>query len=82
MRLAVLLAATAVLYLWDITINGMGNQFYAAAAQAGSRNWEALLFGSLDSHNFITVDKPPAQAGIDPVDQALLLRSCRSRSRL
>ena len=57
--LIVLLVATAVLYLWDITINGMGNQFYAAAAQAGSTNWEALLFGSLDPHNFITVDKPP-----------------------
>src|SRR3954453_13624208 len=55
----VLLVATAVIYLWNITINGMGNQFYAAAAQAGSTNWEALLFGSLDPHNFITVDKPP-----------------------
>lgn len=57
--LVVLLVATAALYLWNITINGMGNQFYAAAAQAGSRNWEALLFGSLDAQNFITVDKPP-----------------------
>ena len=47
------------MYLWNITINGMGNQFYAGAAQAGSTNWEALLFGSLDPHNFITVDKPP-----------------------
>jgi Dolichyl-phosphate-mannose-protein mannosyltransferase len=56
---AVLLVVTAVLYLWHITINGMGNQFYAAAAQAGSTDWEALLFGSLDPHNFITVDKPP-----------------------
>jgi 4-amino-4-deoxy-L-arabinose transferase-like glycosyltransferase len=57
--LGVLLVATAVMYLWNITINGMGNQFYAGAAQAGSTNWEALLFGSLDSNNFITVDKPP-----------------------
>jgi 4-amino-4-deoxy-L-arabinose transferase-like glycosyltransferase len=57
--LAILLVATAVMYLWNITVNGMGNQFYAAAAQAGSTNWEALLFGSLDKHNFITVDKPP-----------------------
>ena len=32
-----LLVATAVAYLWNITINGMGNQFYAGAAQAGSR---------------------------------------------
>ncbi|WP_319452732.1 MULTISPECIES: glycosyltransferase family 39 protein [unclassified Mycobacterium] len=57
--LVLLLVATAALYLWNITINGMGNPFYAAAAQAGSRDWEALLFGSLDAQNFITVDKPP-----------------------
>ena len=57
--LILLLVVTAVMYLWNITINGMGNQFYAAAAQAGSKNWEALLFGSLDPQNFITVDKPP-----------------------
>jgi 4-amino-4-deoxy-L-arabinose transferase-like glycosyltransferase len=57
--LAVLLIGTAVMYLWNTTVNGMGNQFYAGAAQAGSKNWEALLFGSLDSANFITVDKPP-----------------------
>jgi 4-amino-4-deoxy-L-arabinose transferase-like glycosyltransferase len=54
-----LLIGTSVLYLWNITVNGMGNDFYAAAAWAGSKNWEALLFGSLDPANFITVDKPP-----------------------
>src|SRR5690242_12462699 len=37
----------------------MGNGFYAAAAWSGSRDWKALLFGSLDPANFITVDKPP-----------------------
>ncbi len=37
----------------------MGNQFYAASAWAGSSDWKALLFGSLDPANFITVDKPP-----------------------
>jgi 4-amino-4-deoxy-L-arabinose transferase-like glycosyltransferase len=57
--LGVLLVATAITYLWNITINGMGNGFYAGAAQAGSKNWEALLFGSVDPNNFITVDKPP-----------------------
>ncbi|WP_243841451.1 glycosyltransferase family 39 protein [Mycobacterium sp. DL592] len=57
--LAGLLIATAVTYLFNITINGMGNAFYAGAAQAGSKNWEALLFGSVDPGNFITVDKPP-----------------------
>ena len=57
--LAVLLVGTAVLYLVNITANGNANTFYAGAAWAGSRNWEALLFGSVDPSNFITVDKPP-----------------------
>ncbi|WP_405165712.1 glycosyltransferase family 39 protein [Nocardia sp. NBC_01499] len=57
--LATLLIGTAVAYLWHITVNGMGNNFYSAAAWAGSRDWKALLFGSLDPGNFITVDKPP-----------------------
>ncbi len=56
----VLLAAAAVMYLWNITASGYANSFYAAAAQAGSKDWTAWFFGSLDSENFITVDKPPA----------------------
>jgi 4-amino-4-deoxy-L-arabinose transferase-like glycosyltransferase len=55
-----LLVVTAILYLWNLSASGYANTFYAAAVQAGSKNWEALLFGSLDSSNFITVDKPPA----------------------
>ena len=58
--LAGLLAATAVLYLWNLSASGYGNTFYAAAAQAGSQSWSAWFFGSLDAQNFITVDKPPA----------------------
>ncbi|WP_407671116.1 glycosyltransferase family 39 protein [Nocardia stercoris] len=57
--LAVLLLGTAAAYLWNITVNGMGNNFYAAATWSGSQDWKALLFGSLDPANFITVDKPP-----------------------
>ncbi|MFE3226167.1 ArnT family glycosyltransferase [Nocardia sp. NPDC059228] len=57
--LALLLIGTAVAYLWNITVNQMGNGFYAAAAWSGSQDWKALLFGSLDPGNFITVDKPP-----------------------
>jgi 4-amino-4-deoxy-L-arabinose transferase-like glycosyltransferase len=57
--LAVVLLLTAVIYLWNITIDGMGNKFYAGAAWAGSQNWVSLLFGSLDPRNFISVDKPP-----------------------
>ncbi|WP_206795285.1 glycosyltransferase family 39 protein [Amycolatopsis sp. MtRt-6] len=55
-----LLAATAVLYFWNLTASGYGNSFYAAAVQSGTQSWKAWLFGSLDSGNVLTVDKPPA----------------------
>ena len=55
-----LLLATAVLYLAGLSRSGYANEFYAAAVQAGTKSWKAFLFGSLDSSNFITVDKPPA----------------------
>ena len=58
--LVTLLAATALLYLWGLGSSGWANQYYAAAAQAGTQDWKAWLFGSLDAGNAITVDKPPA----------------------
>jgi 4-amino-4-deoxy-L-arabinose transferase-like glycosyltransferase len=58
--LLALLLGTAVLYLWDLGASGYANSFYAAAVQAGSQSWKAMLFGSLDAANLITVDKPPA----------------------
>jgi 4-amino-4-deoxy-L-arabinose transferase-like glycosyltransferase len=58
--LVALLAATAAAYLWNLTASGDANSFYAAAVQAGTKSWKAFFFGSLDSSNFITVDKPPA----------------------
>ncbi|WP_019634517.1 glycosyltransferase family 39 protein [Actinomadura atramentaria] len=57
--LAVLLAAMAALYLWDLGASGWANAFYAAAAQAGSQDWTAFFFGSSDAGNAITVDKTP-----------------------
>jgi 4-amino-4-deoxy-L-arabinose transferase-like glycosyltransferase len=55
-----LLAGTTVLYLWGLGSSGWANDYYAAAAQAGTLDWTAWLFGSLDAGNAITVDKPPA----------------------
>jgi 4-amino-4-deoxy-L-arabinose transferase-like glycosyltransferase len=49
----------AVLYVWNVTISGYANAFYSAAALAGSQSWSAWFFGSLDSADLITVDKPP-----------------------
>src|SRR5258708_5229288 len=62
--LLALLVGTTVLYLWALGINGMGNDFYAAAVQAGTKSWRAFSFGSLDAASFISVDKPPASLWI------------------
>ncbi len=58
--LLALLTATTVLYTYALSRSGYANQFYSAAAQAGAHSWKAWFFGSLDSANSITVDKPPA----------------------
>jgi len=58
--LIALLAGTALLYLGNLSASRYANDFYAAAVQAGTESWKAWLFGSLDSGNAITVDKPPA----------------------
>jgi 4-amino-4-deoxy-L-arabinose transferase-like glycosyltransferase len=55
-----LLLATLVLYVWGLDRNGWANAYYSAAVQAASQSWKAFFFGSLDSSNFITVDKSPA----------------------
>ncbi|MGN6607193.1 MAG: ArnT family glycosyltransferase [Jatrophihabitans sp.] len=57
--LLALLVGTAVLYLSGLGASGYANEFYAAAVQAGTQSWKAFFFGSFDSGNAITVDKPP-----------------------
>ena len=57
--LVALLSVTAGAYLWNLSSSGYANSFYAAAVQAGTKSWKAFFFGSLDSSNFITVDKSP-----------------------
>jgi 4-amino-4-deoxy-L-arabinose transferase-like glycosyltransferase len=69
--LLTLLALTAVLYLWDLGASGWANSFYSAAVQAGSKSWKAFFFGSSDSSNFITVDKPPASLWVMEISARL-----------
>lgn len=57
--LTVLLVVTSASFLWGLDRNGWANPYYSAAAQAGSQDWKAFFFGSLDAGNLITVDKPP-----------------------
>ncbi|QFZ17993.1 ArnT family glycosyltransferase [Saccharothrix syringae] len=58
--LLLLLAGTAVLYLWRLGDSGWANAYYSAAAQAGARSWSAWFFGATDASGAITVDKTPA----------------------
>ena len=58
--LPLLLVATTALYVWNLSASGWANAFYSAAAQAGASDWTAMLFGSSDAANAITVDKTPA----------------------
>jgi 4-amino-4-deoxy-L-arabinose transferase-like glycosyltransferase len=60
MAVAILLAGTAVLYLWNLAASGWANAYYSAAALAGSKDWTAWFFGSFDAGNALTVDKTPA----------------------
>ncbi|MDN3357356.1 glycosyltransferase family 39 protein [Actinomadura sp. DC4] len=69
--LAVLLVATAALYLWGLGASGWANSFYSAAVQAGAHSWKAFFFGSSDAANFITVDKTPLS--LWPMDLAARL---------
>lgn len=57
---ALLLLSACFVFFWNLSSSGYANEFYSAAAQAGSVSWEALLWGGLDAGGAITVDKPPA----------------------
>jgi 4-amino-4-deoxy-L-arabinose transferase-like glycosyltransferase len=57
--LLAIVALAAVLCLWDLTISGWANAYYAAAVRSASESWKAWFFGAIDPGSFITVDKPP-----------------------
>jgi 4-amino-4-deoxy-L-arabinose transferase-like glycosyltransferase len=54
-----LMALAAVLNLWNLSINGWANTYYAAAVRSMSSSWHDFLFASLDKSGLMTVDKPP-----------------------
>jgi 4-amino-4-deoxy-L-arabinose transferase-like glycosyltransferase len=66
-----LLGATAILYIVGLSASGWANSFYAAAVEAGDKSWKAFFFGSFDSSNFITVDKPPASLWVMDISTRL-----------
>lgn len=53
------LALTAVLGTWALSINEWANTYYSATVLGMTRSWKAFFFGAVDAGSFITVDKPP-----------------------
>lgn len=66
------LGLAAILYLWNLTVSGYANTYYAMAAQAAAQDWGAFFYGSLDAGNFITLDKPPASVWLMALSVRLL----------
>ena len=53
------MAVAAVLGVWNLSINGMANTYYAAAVKSMAASWHNFLFASMDPSGLMTVDKPP-----------------------
>jgi 4-amino-4-deoxy-L-arabinose transferase-like glycosyltransferase len=66
-----LLVLAATMYLWNLSLNGWANAYYAAAAQAGASDWKAFFFGSSDGGNGITVDKLPGSIWVSSLSVRL-----------
>ena len=56
---AAIAVVTTAIYTWNLSANGNGNDYYAAAVLSATKSWKAFFFGSIDSVGAITVDKPP-----------------------
>ena len=52
-------AASLVVFSWSLSRNGLGNDYYAAAARSMTTGWKQFVYGALDPGGWITVDKPP-----------------------
>ncbi|MEM1505367.1 glycosyltransferase family 39 protein [Domibacillus sp. 8LH] len=64
--LAVILALSAILNFYNIGASG-SNSYYTAAVKSMTTNWKSFFYASLDSGNFITVDKPPVALWVQAI---------------
>jgi len=69
--IALLLIVTA-LYVWNLSMNGYANSYYAAAVQSATKSWHAFFYAGLDSNGFISIDKPPLAIWIMAIFTRLL----------
>src|SRR3954447_7660349 len=70
--LGIVLAVAAVMNLWNLSVNGYGNAYYAAAVRSMTQSWHNFFFASFDPSGFITVDKPPVGLWVQAASAKLL----------
>ena len=59
-RLLIVVTATALFFnVWGLAHNGLGNEYYTAAARSMASSWHNWFYAALDPGGFISVDKPP-----------------------
>lgn len=57
--LTAILLLSAGLGLWNLSINGYSNEYYAAAVKSMLQSWHNFFFVAFDPNGIVTVDKPP-----------------------
>jgi 4-amino-4-deoxy-L-arabinose transferase-like glycosyltransferase len=69
--LAGVLGLAAFLNIWNLSQNGYGNTYYAAAVRSMMQSWHNFFFAAYDPGGFITVDKPPVALWIQTASAKL-----------
>lgn len=57
--IALILVLSSVLNLFNLTIEGYGNEYYAAGVKSMMMNFKNFFFVSFDPTGFVSIDKPP-----------------------
>ncbi|MFL0194757.1 glycosyltransferase family 39 protein [Clostridium sp. WILCCON 0269] len=57
--IAIILVLSAVLNFANLTIEGYGNEYYAAGVKSMLINFKNFFFVSFDPSGFVSIDKPP-----------------------
>src|SRR5947199_10746995 len=70
--LALPLAVSAILNLWNLAQNGFSNTYHSVAVQSMTQSYHNFFFASYDAGGFITVHKPPLSLSIQAIIHKLL----------
>jgi len=57
--LGIIVALSAILNFGNLSIEGYGNSYYAAAVKSMTLSWKNFFFVAFDPSGFVTIDKPP-----------------------